>query len=33
VEDISLEDIIKIYVYNPGKYNAQIDDMIIRVLD
>jgi uncharacterized membrane protein len=33
VEDINPEDIIKIYVYNPGKYNAQIDDMIIRVLD
>lgn len=33
VEDINPEDIIKIYVYNPGKYNAKIDDMIIRVLD
>ena len=33
VEDIKPEDIVKIYVYNPGKYNAQIDDMIIRVLD
>ena len=33
VEDIVPEDVIKIYVYNPGKYNAQIDDMIIRVLD
>ena len=33
VEDIKSDDIIKIYVYNPGKYNAQIDDMIIRVLD
>jgi hypothetical protein len=33
VEDIAPEDVIKIYVYNPGKYNAQIDDMIIRVLD
>ncbi len=33
VEDIKPDDIVKIYVYNPGKYNAQIDDMIIRVLD
>lgn len=33
VEDIKPEDVVKIYVYNPGKYNAQIDDMIIRVLD
>ena len=33
VEDIAPEDVVKIYVYNPGKYNAQIDDMIIRVLD
>lgn len=33
VEDIKSDDIIKIYVYNPGKYNAQIDDIIIRVLD
>jgi len=33
VEDIKSDDIIKIHVYNPGKYNAQIDDMIIRVLD
>jgi hypothetical protein len=33
VEDIKPEDVVKIYVYNPGKYNAKIDDMIIRVLD
>lgn len=33
VEDIKPDDIVKIYVYNPGKYSAQFDDMIIRVLD
>jgi hypothetical protein len=33
VENILPEDIVKIYVYNPGKYKADIDDMIIRVLD
>jgi len=33
VENILPEDIVKIYVYNPGKYKAEIDDMIIRVLD
>jgi hypothetical protein len=33
VEDIEPDDVVKIYVYNPGKYSAQIDDMIIRVLD
>ena len=33
VEDIKPDDILKIYVYNPGKYSAQIDDMIIRVLN
>ena len=33
VEDLSADDIIKIYLYNPGKYKAEIDDLIIRVID
>ncbi len=33
VEDLNPDDVIKIYVYNPGKYSAEIDDMIIRVVD
>jgi hypothetical protein len=33
LDNILPEDIVKIYVYNPGKYKAEMDDMIIRVLD
>lgn len=33
VEDLNPDDVIKIYVYNPGKYSAEIDDVIIRVID
>lgn len=33
VEDINPEDILKVYIYNPGKYDAEFDDMVIRVVD
>ncbi|MFM7015631.1 MAG: glycosyltransferase family 39 protein [Bacteroidota bacterium] len=33
VEDMNADDIIKIYLYNPGKYSAAIDDLIIRVVN